>query len=212
LNAIQAFSAAKEIAKTFRIIADFSFRYNIVGNGTSGSLERIFGEIAYGIRTGTHRSPVEVADALRAYNTDARFRADFELLSLPKSKAKLARYILIRLNDAMEGGEQVANMDPKKLNLEHILPQNPGSLWRTNFPKGVDPKEYIERLGNLTLLTAKINRDVGDKSFQDKQQLAFTSSKLPINVPLKKVAKWGSEEIEARQQQMAKMALQVWKL
>ena len=65
---------------------------------------------------------------------------------------------------------------------------------------------------NLTLLTLKINEKIANKSFQKKQELAFKKSKLKLNDSLKRVKKWGDQEIEKRQKDMAKIALQVWKL
>jgi hypothetical protein len=214
LNAIVVFKTPQEIVETFRIVANFSFRYNIIGGGTSGDLESVFGEIAFGIRSGTHSSAGHVADALRAINSDSKFRTAFELAVIAKTKAKLARYVLSKLNDAMGGPEleHIANQDPKIVNLEHVLPQKPTANWKADFSLQVAAEDYVYRIGNLTLLTAKVNNSVANKSFPVKQGLAFKKSKLKINDSLKRVKKWGDKEIETRQKQMAKTALQVWNL
>ena len=101
LNAIQVLTVPKEIVKVFRIVANFSFRYFIIGNQSPGSLERETNKIAYGIRTGTLSSAQDVADAFRAINSDQAFRSDFSLATFPKSRAKIARYTLARLNNHM---------------------------------------------------------------------------------------------------------------
>ena len=77
---------------------------------------------------------------------------------------------------------------------------------------GYEPADYVDRVGNLTLLTQKINSDAADKSFPDKQQIAFKSSDLVLNSELMKPSKWGETEIESRQDHLAKIALEVWKL
>ncbi len=46
INAMQRFSTASDIAKTFRIVANFAFRYFIVGNQSPGNLERVSANIA----------------------------------------------------------------------------------------------------------------------------------------------------------------------
>jgi len=79
LNAIQRFSRNKDVAKTFRTVANFAFRYFIIGNQSPGNLERISANIAYEIRAKTYKSPKDVADALRAVNSDPTFRSDFTL-------------------------------------------------------------------------------------------------------------------------------------
>jgi hypothetical protein len=212
MNATEIFVATKEIGKTFRTIANFSFRYNIIGGGTSGDLESVFGEIAYGIRAGTHRNARDIADALRSVNPDNKFRAAFELAAIPTSKAKLARYILGKINDYLGGQELIANVDPKIVNLEHILPQNPDATWKAGFGSGINLEEYVHRIGNLTLLTTKVNDKVANQSFQKKKNLAFKPSKLALNDFLKRINKWSVQAIEKRQKKMAKIAVQVWNL
>jgi uncharacterized protein with ParB-like and HNH nuclease domain len=212
LNAIEMFADPKSVAETFRIIANFSFRYNIIGGGTSGDLESVFGGIAYGIRQKTHLSPSDIGDTLRGVNPDSKFRSDFDSALIPKSKARLARYVLGKINDHLGGPELIANTDPKMVNLEHVLPQKPNAAWKVFFSSGVSPQDYIYRIGNLTLLTSKINEVVADKSLEKKQEIAFKPSKLNLNGALKRVRKWGDKEIEKRQTEMAKIALQVWKL
>jgi hypothetical protein len=131
---------------------------------------------------------------------------------VPVSKGKLARYILGKINDYMGGPELVANIDPKVVNLEHILPQSPDPSWKAAFASSVSWVEYVERIGNLTLLTTKINENIANQSFQKKREQAFKSSKLALNEFLKRAKKWDEKEIERRQRNMAKVALQVWKL
>lgn len=218
LNAIQYFKTPKEIAKVFRIVADFSFRYFIIGNQSSGNLERVSNSIAIGIRTGTYDNPKTVADAFRAVNPDASFRSDFGLAAVPKSRSKLARYILAKLTNYLSkqsgkaGGEKIVNPDSKEVTLEHILPQKPETPWLKDFPKDEDPSDYIYRIGNLTLLAAKINHDAANKSFKEKKGLALDNSTLPINQYFKNLKTWNHEEINKRQEQLAKYALEVWKL
>ena len=218
LNAIQCFQAPKDIAKTFRIVANFSFRFFIIGNQSPGNLERVSNSIALSVRTGEYSTPGDVADAFRAINPDANFRSDFSLVVLPKARAKLARYTLYKLTNFLSkqssrsGGEQIANPDAKQVTLEHVLPQNPDSSWLTAFSKGVNPFEYIYRIGNLTLLTAKVNHDAANAAFSEKQRLALNDSKLAINLYFRNLKQWGDKEIEHRQTELAKVALEVWKL
>jgi uncharacterized protein with ParB-like and HNH nuclease domain len=121
LNSIQRFKKPKDIARTFSIIVNFSFRYFIIGNQSSGNLERESGKIAYGIREGTYSNPSQVADAFRAINPDSSFRSDFSLAKIPPSRAKLARYILAKINNYVqqqsgkEGPEVIANPDAKQV-------------------------------------------------------------------------------------------------
>jgi uncharacterized protein with ParB-like and HNH nuclease domain len=218
LNAIQTFKRPREIAKVFNTVANFSFRYFIIGNQSPGNLERVSNGIAAGIRTGEYSTPIKVAEAFRAINSDASFRSEFSLANFSKARAKIARYTLARLNNFMSkqaqrgGDEQIANPDAKALTLEHVLPQSLPSSWTTSFAKNVTPGDFVYRIGNLTLLKAKVNREAADASFQDKQRIALSDSTLAINGHFASLTQWTQKEIEQRQVLLAKFAQEVWRL
>ncbi|MHB8857400.1 MAG: DUF262 domain-containing protein [Bellilinea sp.] len=217
INAIQNFTKPNDIASTFRIVTNFSFRYFIIGNQSPGNLERISANIAYEIRAGIYTSPETIADAFRAISTDPSFKSDFTFASISKSRARIARYILAKISNYLaqqsrKGGEElVVNRDARHVNLEHVLPQDIRAPWRSYFPKDIDPAIYVYRLGNLTLLASKINRVLGDMAFPDKK-LALIDSKLPINQYFSSIDEWGPSQIDERQNELAKIALEVWKL
>jgi hypothetical protein len=173
-------------------------------------------DIAYNIRANTYTSASHIADALRAANPDPSFRSDFSLAIFPKSRAKIARYALQRINNHLarqtRGAEEVVDPNAKKVNLEHVLPQSAPAAWRSDFSSGVDQEEYVYRVGNLTLLNAKINRSAADNSFADKKSQALDASNLKINDFFKGISTWGDREIDQRQDGLAKTALEVWKL
>jgi uncharacterized protein with ParB-like and HNH nuclease domain len=217
LNAIDSFSSSpKDVAKTFRYVANFAFRYFIIGNQSPGNLERVSASIAYEIREKNYTSPQDVADALRGVNSDPTFRSDFELDTI--ESPKIARYTLTKINNylarqaSQTGVEQIANPDAKAVNLEHVLPQDVPLTWRASFSSGIDPSDFVYRIGNLTLLAAGINRDLADKSFAEKKKAALDGSTLKINDYFKTVSAWADKEIEQRQKALAKAAVEVWKL
>ena len=218
VNVIQHFKKPKDIARAFRIVANFSFRYFIVGNQSPGNLERVSNTIAVNIRKGNHNKPNDVADAFRVINPDPTFHSDFSLLLIPKSRARIARYVLSKIENHLSGQEssagqeRIVNPDSKKVTLEHVLPQNPSGTWKTYFSKGADPNDYIYRVGNLTLLTQKVNSEAANKSFPEKQKLALNISSLVINKSFRTETKWGDKEIEKRQTELARTALEIWKL
>jgi hypothetical protein len=218
LNAIQTLESPKDVVKIFKTVASFSFRYFIIGNQSPGNLERISNGIAVGIRTGRLKTPRDVGDEFRAVSPDATFKSDFSLAVMPRTKAKLARYILAKIANhsskqaSKVGGEQIVNPDEKQVTLEHVLPQSLGPAWRKDFSKGIKAEDYVYRLGNLTLLTAKINRDAADSSFAEKRQLALSDSALVINHYFRQLSRWGDSEIDQRQQELAKTALEVWRI
>jgi hypothetical protein len=216
IQVIQNFPAPKDVARIFRIVANFAFRYFIIGNQSPGNLERVAANIAYEIRAKNFKSPQHIADALRSLNSDPAFRGDFTLKSI--EGVKMSRYILVKISNywtkesSSSGGEEIANPDAKQVNLEHVYPKSNPASWASGFSKGANRSDYIYRLGNLTLLRVKPNRDAADKSFADKKKIALDDSKLKINEFFRPLSTWGDKEIEQRQDALAKMAIQVWKL
>ena len=218
LNAIQIYSRPKDIARVFKIVANFSFRYFIIGNQSSGNLERESAKIALGIRNGSISDPKDVGLAFLLINPDKTFQSDFSLASISPSRARMARYLLSKISNFMSasssktGGELITNPNAKSVTLEHILPLSLPSSWISTFPKEVVPSDYVHRIGNLTLLLKKTNSESADKSFLKKRELAFDISSLHINKMLSKNQKWTNVEIEKRQDELSMIALQVWKI
>jgi hypothetical protein len=59
----------------------------------------------------------------------------------------------------------MVDLDESNVNLEHIMPQGAGDDW----PGSAEEKQfYLNRIGNLTLLLASENRDMGDAPFLDR--------------------------------------------
>jgi Protein of unknown function (DUF1524) len=98
------------------------------------------------------------------------------------------------------------------LNIEHILPQDPKE-WKLSKK---EVKDYVNRLGNLTLISKKINGPMGNKPLEEKVKL-FKDSTLNINNELLEKFKsldykWDEKEIDNRQREMAEYAYDVvWK-
>jgi len=104
--------------------------------------------------------------------------------------------------------EFVPTDDENVINLEHILPENAdASAW----PK-IDREmagAYCKRIGNLAIFQAKQNSIIGNSSFVDKKKLLKESAFL-LTSDIAKHAHWGIPEINARQKELAKLAVETW--
>lgn len=131
--------------------------------------------------------------------------ADIEYKNYP-----LVIYMLSNIEKFKGGKSEEFNFT--KTNIEHILPQDPAEWGLTKK----DVKEYVNMLGNMTLISKKINGPMGNKPLKEKIKL-FKESKLNINKELlekfKKLKyKWNEEEIKKRQKELAEFAYDVvWK-
>ena len=52
--------------------------------------------------------------------------------------------------------------------IEHVLPENPAGIWSECYAEE-KWESGIYRVGNLTLLEASVNRDVGNGAYADKR-------------------------------------------
>jgi hypothetical protein len=121
--------------------------------------------------------------------------------------------MLAEINDHLENDpEHRVAERTGRITLEHILPKNSGKEWKGSLPTGEDPADYVELIGNLTLLEKGKNRGIAAASFADKKRKAFVQSTLALNKEIAQCSNWTVSEILARSQRLAKTAQQVWRV
>lgn len=199
--------------KVLRMIVILSFRYTVICAYAPSELENAYSDTAKYIRKQKPNNVKAIFEHLKElYISDKDFSQKFAEKALSKRNARLARYILIEINNFYRGDKElVTNPNETEVNLEHILPQKPDLIWVSEF-SGVDPEQYIDRIGNMTLLDSSFNREVGNTSFQDKCSTVFSNSVLGITKEIVNYSTWGPKQIEERQKKMAKAACQIWRL
>lgn len=122
----------------------------------------------------------------------------------------LIKYIFSKIE--VEKGKTSEKTDWSSANIEHILPQDPREWNKTKK----DVKDYVNLLGNLTLVSKKINGSIGNKPLKEKAK-EFEKSKLEIVKELieyweENKYKWTEKDIIDRQQKLAEYAYDVvWK-
>lgn len=198
----------KEFIKLLGYIEALSVRYNVICNKSPSSQERVYCEVA---RIISEEGSLDlVLEKLKTiYPSNEEFQTSFETKIFKTRKTnKKARYFLYRIERYLGGGESVS-LD--EVTLEHILPQSPSEEWLKEF-KDIDQLEdWINRLGNLTLLSRNENRDIGQKIFEEKKQL-FKSSAFKITQQSSNYKKWNERSISDHQKWLGKQALNLWRL
>jgi len=166
----------------------------------------------------------ELVDALRR----------FTLYSMQQYRT---RYLLARLTQHVEmafsGLKTPGTLEPfSKLEIEHILPDNPNEelrgKWGADNP-GAGYDDYKNRLGNLTLLEKPINIVAGNDFYAAKQaeyrksgnyltrslveltSVGQNTSISRINEKLKAFAAWDAKAIEVRHGLLIALVQDVWK-
>jgi len=166
----------------------------------------------------------ELADALKR----------FTLYSMQQYRT---RYLLARLAQHVElafsGLKTPGSLEPfTKLEIEHILPDNPKAelraTWAAENPNMVYD-DYKNRLGNLTLLEKPINIVAGNDFYQAKQseysksgnyltrslvaltEVGQNTSISRINAKLEAFPNWNAASIDKRHAMLIALAQDVWK-
>jgi len=192
-----------------RFCTVIAFRYNVMGNLDPKKQERVFHTAAKQIFERKIDTLVKVAQELKPiYRSDEAFLSDFRLKPVSvKKNAKLARYILFSIENQKTG--KSLDYETDSGTIEHILPENMPEDWEKYVPKNKH-EELVDRLGNLTLLESKLNRDSGTKLPEDKVKIFKQSQYLMTREIVS--PKWGEIEISVRQEKLANVAKTVWKI
>ncbi|MBX9719963.1 MAG: DUF262 domain-containing HNH endonuclease family protein [Candidatus Obscuribacterales bacterium] len=200
------------IEKLVRIIVVLSMRYSIIGTLGTGNIEKAYSDAAVEIRSGKSNTPAKVFSLLKPiYPDDTKFEADFFQRAI--GKAKLARYILGELAASKQASTiQVVTEDEKKSTLEHIMPKTRSQDWLKAAKDEAEYLEYVDRLGNLTLIEREKNKAAANAAFTRKKVEAYSQSELLLTKELCKYPDWTISDIQSRQAQLAKLAVQIWAL
>ena len=212
LMAAKRHLAADEFDTVLRATTVLAFRYNVIGGQNPGEQERIYHNVALKIAKSELQKSLPILEALRPiYPNDETFRLAFTDKSIKTTASrnkKVVRYILCALEKQNSG--QDFDYDSYSYTLEHILPQNPVQNWQ-QFRDG-DLDTLIYRLGNMTLLEAGQNRDIGNSDYQTKREVLAKSSFSLTRAVAEENQEWTAERIEARQLRLAKTACTVWRI
>lgn len=192
-----------------RFIESLVFRYAIICQKDENRLQQHF----YGVAKKINDKSITTLKGLKGeliefMVDDEEFHYAFAYRSMEHSSensSKMVRYILYRLENYMAKSQHVVGISD--ITIEHISSQSGKKV------------NLLYRLGNYTLMSRQNNEVAGDKPFSKKREY-YKKSHYQLthnqsNITLKSLANydaWDLESIKARQQQMAKIAIRVWRV
>lgn len=183
------------------------FRYSVICGKNPNDIERVYNNMAIRV---TQEKVYDRALLKEIYVDDNEFLPLFNHKTFFENARnnKVIKYILGKI-ERFKGGSRDVNFSSETDTIEHILPQNPGEEWGED---NYDFDALIYRLGNLCLLEKNYNRDIENKTYQQKVEVyrhsAFETTK---SIP-DEYLEWNSESINRRQQQMGNCAKSIWKI
>ncbi len=212
LAILEIFSDKKEVEKSLKLIVSWSVRNLITGAIGAGTLEKQFSNQAKLINEGKIKNFNELKKSVSQFiPTNDQFYNAFRIATV--SKSHIARYYLRKIEEFYRKSKELSPLaNPDKVNLEHILPENPGDL-KNDWPEFDENKHkaYLKRIGNLTLISSKLNKEAANANFVKKKDV-YKDSEIEITKQLVECERWTQVEIERRQDEFANKALQIWQI
>lgn len=193
--------------KLAKICSVISFRYNVIGGLNPNAQEDIYNIVALKIST---NKQFDVSDFQPIYISDLNFENDFSTKEFKNTTRnhKIVKYILAKIEVYKHQNE----IDPESdlFTIEHILPENADDTWGEFTFEEINRSVY--RIGNLTLLEKKLNREADQKPYSEKIKLFLQSnSELTKQLP-DNFNTWNEDKLAARQRDLAKQAKAIWKI
>jgi hypothetical protein len=150
--------------------------------------------------------------------TDDEFRNAVENDQLYRflTKARL-RLLLRAINQDIESEKSEDIQLAEDLTVEHLLPQN----WQEHWPlpemdeaakvRATQKRDHLKHtIGNLTLLTKKLNPSISNSGWVTKRPEITKQSKLNLNREFHDCPSWGEAEIEQRGRRFADILVRLW--
>lgn len=128
---------------------------------------------------------------------------------------RVCKPVLQRLDESFAAGG--ATYDTL-ISIEHVLPQTveKGSEWEKLFPDESIRDQWIHRVGNLVLLTRRINSSASNWDFKTKKDKYFQSKKgaatFALTLRVLQKGSWTLGDLEQNQKDLIEQFKQVWQL
>ncbi len=193
----------KDFVRLCKAVEILTARHSTILKRDAKVLEGVFYKLLGRIRKNNKKEIdgdfLEVFRTQESMKIDEQFKQAF--IDLSAANHKVAKYILLRIEDNMVGTRQVP-LPWKDLTVEHILAE------KLNWD---GREEYLERIGNLTLLSQKLNSDASNKSFKEKKDKDYKKDeRIKITKELLKYSDFTKDTIVERQKELAKSAVTIW--
>lgn len=207
----------------------FTFRVYIIGNRRSNTKQTTFYRLAFDLHELKQDAQSrkdekfkeiinEIKEAISGYGTDDYFKENLQNSQLYNNlQTHEIKYFFFELEryKAKKTKEELG-MDWKdieeKTQIEHIWSQKPKGF--DGWPEKEKHSKHVHKLGNLTI--TGWNPTLSNKDFWNEEEFnvkrpIYEKSNLRVQRELAKYDKWGTEQIDKREEELVEFALGRWK-
>lgn len=199
-----------EFVKLCSYLEKASIRYNAICNNQANEQERVYNKLSIKVASGNHKRASHVKndpEFRKIYPSDEDFSGAFQYKALPSRRTqKKIKYLL----HAIEAKISNKSYDEISGTLEHILPYNPTSEWRSYFGND-DCDDAVDRLGNIILLAKPDNNDADREPFEVKRKI-YEGSGYIITKKVAEFSEWNRETLNEYQKWLAQKAIETWEI
>ena len=153
---------------------------------------------------------------IESYDHDFKIKFP-QMFERPIKTLDTAKYILVCIERHLKPNSEIS-IYADKIELEHIFPKNPDRDDGEWSNTGLSDK-FLDRLGNLTILTPPYNKGVANRGFMykrgsyDADYYCYAKSELRVNTDyLMKYEEWGEKQLVDRERSLCGIASEVWRL
>lgn len=206
LSALQN-STSETFERLAKICSIISFRYNIIGGLNPNVQEEVYNSVAVKL---SKTKQFDVKDFESIYVIDYNFENDFSTKEFKNTTRnhKIVKYILSKIEVYKYRND--IDFESDIYTVEHILPESADERWGDFSFDAINRSVY--RIGNLTLLEKKLNREIGILPYDEKSKWFLQSNcQLTKNLP-DSYETWNEDKLAARQRDLARAAKSIWKI
>ena len=176
-------------------------RYSVICQLENSRLENVIYKVARDLRQNADIDKA-VTDMAEFAPDDERIIGAFQRLSVTHNGTR--RYLLTKIEEAKRTTEELGVNPPSKVHVEHIYPQIPKEGERLE-----NHGQIVNRLGNLTLLSSRLNVAIRNGTFSEKKP-QYENSEILLTKELCDFENWNLETIDQRQKTLAEIVPTVW--
>lgn len=162
-----------------------------------------------------------IAHLSRLNVTSTYWPGDHELRRNLEETGAFNAYLRARLRIVLEAVEDTyrrkmkeSQLERKGYPIEHILPQAWDAHWPVSGEEAIElRRSRVHRLGNLTLLTSKLNSTVSNSAWSKKRKALLEHNTIKLTgrlIERTEASDWDEKHIDARTSELIDLILKIW--
>ncbi|MDE2818919.1 MAG: DUF262 domain-containing protein [Chloroflexota bacterium] len=202
-----------EFVQALDILENYAIRRFLAGEPTN-YLNKMFPTLPRELDDGDFIPSLTSVILTKNYAFDNRIRQNLQLNFRFVQRSRERVILVLKTIDRhlARGSDGYPVLD-SDATIEHILPQKPDNTWKEHIgPNWSEVRdEYVNNLGNLTLVTDQWNKELSNGPFPAKKaRLARHALRINCDYFSREISNWNIDAILARTEWLTGFSLEIW--